>query len=272
MKRLVVMALAFALALPLVVLTTVSAPAHAQNAALRLPDLRMGEIQDLKIREVPGGRRLLRFTAIIVNVGAGPFEVHGQRPSTNSAGMSVNQRIYDDAGGYRDIPTSAVMFFSRDGHDHWHLLNLQRYTLRPLGGSDQGSDRQVPNGAKLGFCFFDSYIWNGALPGAPERSHYRSTRMCGERREEDALRATMGLSVGWSDVYQYYLPFQWIDVTKLPAGRYRLRALADWRDKFRESREGNNYTWVDIKLRGNSVRALDYGPSAPYCGRNGQWC
>ena len=268
MKRLVVMALAFALALPLVVLVALSSPVHAQNAALRLPDLRMGEVQYLKLRKSPDGRRLLRFSAIIVNVGAGPFELHGQRSAWRpyARTMSVTQRIYEDAGGYRDVPTAAIMFYSGDGHDHWHVKNLQRYTLRKLGGG------RVREGAKEGFCFFDSYLWNGTLPGSPERKHYLSGRMCGELQEQDALQAKIGLSVGWADVYQYYLPFQWIDITGLPSGRYRLNAVADKKDIFEESREANNHTWVTIELKGDRVRVLRYGPSAPYCGPTGQWC
>ncbi len=270
MRRLMTLALAFALALPLVALGTVSGSAHAKNTALRPPDLRMGEVQELKVRETQDGRRLLRFTAIIVNVGAGPLEARGQRPDTSTATMPVTQRIYDDAGGHRTFPTSAVMFFSGDGHDHWHVKDLQRYTLKPKRGVE--SPGQIRSGAKEGFCFFDNYVWNGTLPRSPERSHYRSGRVCGERMEEDALRVTMGLSVGWADVYQYYLPFQWIDITGLPSGRYRLKAVADWRGFFRESREANNYTWVDIELKGSKVRALKYGPSARYCGNEGRSC
>jgi hypothetical protein len=266
MKRLVALALASALATSLLVLAMISTPAHAQDAAPRLPDLRMAEFHDLKIRYAPDGTRLLRFSAIIVNVGAGAFEVHGGRPNTDTSTMAVTQRIYDNAGGYREVPTSAVMFFSGDGHDHWHVKGLQRYTLRKLSGSEQ-----VRKGAKEGFCFYDTYIWNGALPGAPERKHYRDDHSCA-KHDPEALRATMGLSVGWSDVYQYYLPFQWIDITGLPSGRYRLTAVADAQRRFKESREDNNYTWVDIELEGNKVKALDYGPAARYCGPTGRWC
>ena len=272
MKRMVVLALAVVLALPLMVLVLETTPAHAENAALRLPDLRMGQVHDLRIRESPEGARLLRFTAIIVNVGAGPFELQGQRSAWWNrppfpATMSVTQRIYKHTGGYRDLPTRATMFYSGDGHDHWHVKNLQRYTLRQLGGS-----RQVRQGAKEGFCFYDYFMWNGILPGAPEKKHYRASNTCGEREEEEALRVKMGVSVGWSDVYKYYLPGQWIDITGLPSGRYRLDAVADVKNLFKEGRESNNYTWVEIELKGNKVRVLEYGPSARYCGPTGRWC
>ena len=37
----------------------------------------------------------------------------------------------------------------------------------------------------------------------------------------------MGLSVGWGDQYSASTNFQWIDITGLPNGRYRLTATAD---------------------------------------------
>lgn len=268
-KRLVVITLAFTLALPLVMLVMTTTPAYTQDAAQRLPDFRMAHLQDLKIREASDGRRLLRFTAIMVNVGAGPFEAHGQRPDTDTPTMTVTQRIYNAAGGYRDTRTPATMFFSGDGHDHWHIEDLQRYRLRGLDGQTPGS---VRSGAKQGFCVQDFYGWNGTLPGAPERAEYRANHMCGEIAEQEALKVPMGLSVGWSDVYGYYLPKQYVDITGLPSGRYRLYAVANWRGDFEESREHNNYTWTKIALRGNKVRVLKEGPSARYCGLSGRWC
>jgi hypothetical protein len=83
----------------------------------------------------------------------------------------------------------------------------------------------------------------------------------------------MGLSVAWRDVYSASLPNQYIDITELPAGRYRLWAEADpvgtdrstgW---FVESDETNNVTWVDFELELDppSVRVVGqpsgvYGP------------
>ena len=268
-KRLLALILAFALALPLVTVSVEASAAQTQGSTPRIPDLRMGHTQDFKIRTVADGRRLLRFTAIMVNVGAGPFEAHGQRPDTDTPTMAVTQRIYNAAGGYRDVRTPAAMFFSGDGHDHWHIEDLQRYTLRGLDGQTPDS---VRSGAKQGFCVQDFYGWNGTLPGAPERAEYRANHMCGEIPEQEALEVPMGLSVGWSDIYGYYLPKQYVDITGLPPGRYRLYAVANWRGDFEESRERNNYTWTKIELRGNKVRVLKEGPSARYCGLSGRWC
>ena len=55
-------------------------PPAAGAATDRLPDLGMARLRDLSIDTTTRpGRRLLRFTTIIVNIGAGPFETIGRR-------------------------------------------------------------------------------------------------------------------------------------------------------------------------------------------------
>jgi hypothetical protein len=73
-----------------------SRPAHA--ASDRLPDLGMARFKALQTQRANDGRRLLRFSSIIVNVGAGRFEARGWRPGTATNTMRVKQRIYNDAG------------------------------------------------------------------------------------------------------------------------------------------------------------------------------
>jgi hypothetical protein len=68
----------------------------------------------------------------------------------------------------------------------------------------------------------------------------------------------MGLSVGWGDRYPATLPDQYVDVTGLPDGKYRLRATADESDWFKETDDKNNRTWVDLTLtRVNGRTAAD---------------
>ena len=72
----------------------------------------------------------------------------------------------------------------------------------------------------------------------------------------------MGLSRGWGDIYRSSLPDQYIDVTGLTSGHYRLRATADADNWFAESNERNNFTWVNIRISGSSVSVVRYGPAA----------
>ena len=220
----------------------------ASAAVERLPDLGMAYPTDLRIDKRPDGRRLLRFSSIVVNVGSGAFEVHGQR-ALDSATMSIRQRIFDDSGGFRDLSTAAAAYFGGDGHGHWHVRDLEDFELVRL---DNGG--LVGTGAKHGFCFYDNYRYGSASPA------FYSTAggACGRSSSDTSVM--MGLSVGWGDIYRYTLPDQYIDITSLTAGRYRLFVAADADNWFLEQNEQNNSTWVDLQLQGNKVKVTGYGP------------
>ncbi len=113
---------------------------------------------------------------------------------------------------------------------------------------------------KSGFCFFDTDAYRLTLPGAPRSAVYTSTTVC--TGGSKGLETRMGVSVGWGDRYSYRLPDQYIDITGLGSGRYRLRARADAAHQFQELDTANNVTWVDLQLNGNELRILGYGPSA----------
>jgi hypothetical protein len=73
----------------------------------------------------------------------------------------------------------------------------------------------------------------------------------------------MGLSVGWGDEYPATLPDQYIDITNVTPGHYRLSVTADAQNWFAETNEANNTTWVDVQLRRQGQpRILGYGPTA----------
>jgi Lysyl oxidase len=229
------------------------AAAHpsAVVAADVLPDLAMAPLANLQIQKTSDGHRLLRYSATIVNLGAGPLELHGQRPDTSTTDMSVTQRIYDSAGGQRDVTTTATMYWAGDGHNHWHTRDLESGDLVRL-------DNGVKQGAlaKHGFCFSDNVAYRLSTPGAPQTPAYLS---CGT--DPNLLSVTMGLSVGWGDLYPWNIAFQYIDITGLTAGRYRLIATADQQNFFQESNDTNNSAWVDLQLkdRGNALKILGSG-------------
>jgi hypothetical protein len=221
----------------------------------RLPDLSMAQIQNLSVKSCTQtnfrdcayvGQKQLRFDTRIVNVGAGSFEARGSRSST-SAPMTVTQRIYNDAGGFRTLPTTAQMYFAGDGHNHWHLRDLESYELVRL---DNGT--KIGAGAKEGFCFFDNVLF-----GSTQNKLYTS---CGN--DPSALNATMGLSRGWGDLYPSGTVGQYIDITNLASGRYKLQATADESDWFLESDNSNNFTWVEVQISGTKVSVVAYGPAA----------
>jgi hypothetical protein len=58
-----------------------------------------------------------------------------------------------------------------------------------------------------------------------------------------------GVTPGWDDIYQWYLPRQYIDVDGLTSGDYVLETIADPDSKLVESNENNNCGTVLIVQR-----------------------
>jgi hypothetical protein len=218
-------------------------PASVQaGGAGLLPDLAMAPLSDFTIQWV-GGRRLLRFTVMMVNVGDGHFELRGSRSSTSQP-MHMSQVVYETTARNSPIAqqfmTDAVASYAGDGHNHWHVDEMMRYDA-------WGSTRTL-RGAKVGFCILDSDPWNLSLPGEVG-PYYRGT-MCSTN--PSALSNRMGISVGWGDEYEYYLAWQWVDITGLPGGTYTVRAKVDPNGFFLEKDETNQCAWARLSLSGSS--------------------
>jgi lysyl oxidase len=218
----------------------------------KLPDLGMGRVSTFSIdtSTIPG-HTLLRFSVVIANVGVGAFELYGSRSSTSQTEMSVQQRIFQTTGGYRSAPTTAAMFFAGDGHDHWHVRNLEGAELTDVSGKHTAGPY-----AKTGFCFSDNAIYNSSVPGTPSTAKYSGCA----NGQPNALSVTPGLSVGWGDWYPASVAFQWIDITGLPYGNYRFWAYADPNGFFLESNKDNNYTWTNIQYTNTGIKPTAYGP------------
>lgn len=233
--------------------TVVAAPAAA--ASQLLPDLGMARLKDFSIdTKTIAGHKLLRYTARMVNVGAGPLELEGSRASTSTTDMTVTQRVYLSGGGYTTLSTPLVMFYAGDGHNHWHTKDIEGGVLTRL---DNG--KQVGTLAKEGFCFFDNMQYMLTLPSAPQSATYVEPPSCSPNMP-GALSTSMGLSVGWGDIYPANIAFQYIDITGLPQGKYLLTASANPNDQAIESNYGNNSVWAKLQINNSSVKVLQTSP------------
>ena len=135
--------------------------------------------------------------------------------------------------------TPATLVWGGHGHNHWHVRLGASYRL-----FRSGATTPVRTYAKVGYCFFDQIPFRPSLPQAPRVPVFPADTCGGKER----LKLEMGVSPGWADPYSWTLPDQRIDVTGLPDGRYRLLAIADPHNWFRESDERNNETWVDLRV------------------------
>jgi Lysyl oxidase len=236
-----------------VLLTPPVRPAAAAVAETLRPNLQMNRLRDWHIQHA-SGRRLLRFTTIFVNAGPGRFELRGSRSTRRDTTMEMDQVLYRSNGTHFLRATDAVATYAGDGHDHWHVQGVVTYEAWKL--TDPTHARR---GAKAGFCFFDTTPWKLSLPSADPDGYYRQ-EWCGTQA---SLTNRVGVSVGWGDAYPWNFAFQWIDITGLPGGTYRVRATVDIQDYYRETDELDNCVWTEVRIpapgSGNQVRILGNG-------------
>ena len=217
----------------------------------KLPDLKVASTLDFRIALSPSGRRYLRFSGMMLNVGKGPIDLRGSRASTSKP-WTVDQVIYQSGGHTRRIHTTAQMSYAGDGHDHWHVLRMLTYHM-------YSPTQSTLKAAKIGFCFFDTNRKYSSLPGAPKTRVYKASG-CGTR---SSLRTHVGISVGWADLYPDTFAYQWLEITGVPAGTYTVRGAVDLYGKFTELSEKNNCTWTRISFgaTGTKVKILAHGSS-----------
>ena len=161
--------------------------------------------------------------------------------------MRADQVMKLRGGGLRTRRgVGSVRYIRLGGHQHWHVMGLQRFELRTPAG------RRLPRRvAKQGLCLGDR---------EPAREGHRvrrtPTTASAGRGAPDLLTLTQGLSPGWTDPYFPNVEGQEIDITGLRSGRYVLVHRADPFSRIAESDESDNAA---------SVRHLD---PAPACGRH----
>jgi hypothetical protein len=210
----------------------------APPSAPILPDLAMSPLTAITAGVAPDGDQYVNFTASIGNVGLGTFIVHAVRTDERGS-WRVSQRFRERNGPTSESAIPGDMVFGGHGHEHWHVKVGASYRLtRP------GSNEILRRYSKVGYCFFDQARLVRQPPDAPAAPTFGKDDCDGEER----LELEMGLSPGFADPYHWTLPDQRLLVSGLSDGVYRLWADADPSGWFRETREDNNLTWVDLRL------------------------
>lgn len=112
----------------------------------------------------------------------------------------LNRGGSDLVVGDRSDPNNpyAAWFYYAACHGHYHIADFSMYELVRADGSLAAA------GQKQGFCFEDSLKYDG-------------------NKSNGYHCAYQGITAGWGDWYYKQLPGQWIDITGVPAGDYRLR-------------------------------------------------
>jgi hypothetical protein len=207
-----------------------------------------------------GVSRCLRFDTAIANTGPGEL-----RMRFLLSGVGTDQRmqqVVDMTKGsprYRD----AGEYEWHQSHGHAHYAGFAGYRLSSV--YDHGSTGPVvAEETKAGFCLQDTELsWWRRRGNAPSTFTYPA---CTQPHERDSIGTwgVMGISRGWTDVYTWDLPDQYVPIDGLPDGRYLLETTADASRRVKETDEDDNLAWALIRLSGDEATVLDSGiGSAP---------
>lgn len=213
-----------------------------------LPDLVTLPLEAFHLTYEDKGK-VLRFSTSVMNIGNGPLDITGVRSSVTDPNLKVTQTILRSDGSRRTVSTGAVMRYAvLDGHDHFHVQEYERYQLRPLGESAwRGSHKE-------GFCLRDD-----ANLAGKHASRYPDLD-CGEDEEDEALQVRQGQTEGWVDVYDWYLPGQFIDLDGLSLpGDFCVAADVDPQQHLTEATRSNNSTSTVVHITDNDVSVVRQG-------------
>ncbi len=108
-------------------------------------------------------------------------------------------------------------------HEHYHRNGIMTYELVNPSG------QVVAVGRKQGFCLMDTVQVAGESPG-------------GYGCE------SQGITSGWSDIYDRGLDCQWLDVTDVAPGDYKLRLTVNPLGEFEETDRSNNFAEVPVTI------------------------
>ncbi len=229
-------------------------PAHQPSC---YPQETAGLTADEPGHDAGGALRCLRWDMAVSNVGRGPFELRSYPDSeTPTAGY---QAIYSSDGAYYLREVGDARFSSAHGHVHFGGLDeVGLYTI----GRDGSPANLVAGMPDKGICMID--ILNpsfGAAPDGPSR--YRVPGTCDAEDNIDANDPRypgeryfrMGLSAGWADLYPWFIPDQYIDITNVPDGRYLLVYRVNVSGNVVEATRRNNEASACVEFHGTSASA-----------------
>jgi hypothetical protein len=238
-------------------------PRFTRDSA-RVPDLDQELPWDLQVTSTgpsTAWEYRLGFASAVRNIGDGPLIVSGRRERAADT-MIVDQLIESAEAPMAVVEgVGRLRYVQARDHEHWHLLDFDRYELRRAGSTRRVTDR------KTGFCLGDRYRTRGrALPEQAPAPRY--TGRCG-LGATGRVHLVEGISVGYGDDYPANLEGQSLPLTGLPAGRYVLVHRVNVRRRLQEKDYGNNAASLLLRLRWRSgtprIRVLRRCPDRARC-------
>jgi hypothetical protein len=205
-------------------------------------------------RSTAPGRVLLRATSSINNRGGGPLELRAHRTGAHT--WAVYQAIYDLSRRrhwfrrparlvFKHVPGERFRYGDVGGTSYWKFENAAAFELWSIDNRFKAI-RLVRTGPKVDYCLRD-LVRSHPSGHSPSHPGYPA---CSQK--PDLRKDVLGTSPGWSDVYPYEYPQQWIDVTRL-RGRYAYVQIADPNDLLIERSHENNVSETYVGLPSGRV-------------------
>jgi hypothetical protein len=160
--------------------------------------------------------RKIIFTTTIGNLGKGPLILQGQTVQTPSGPVTqATQKVWRKDGTTCDHLAGYFEFHT--AHHHWHVNDFAAYEVRK---DDPFTGPLIAKSDKVSFCLIDI---------TQLRGFKGSRQVFADCKTQEGVQ---GISVGYADVYDSFLPDQWVDLDTdpahpVPAGDYFLVNVAD---------------------------------------------
>jgi len=210
------------------------------DPTLILPDL-VPEVPSAVQTISRGTYREMDFTSSIGNIGPGPLILEGITVSDASGVHTAAYQHINRTDGSQCAHT-AGLFVYHPQHAHWHFDRFIGYELR---SDDPYTGPLATVGEKMSFCLLDIQSVKGFNPLQYPRQVM--TQTC------NSAEGIVGISVGWEDVYERFLPGQNINLDidsdhQVPVGAYFLVNHVNPDGRIWEANLDNNTSFASVKV------------------------
>ena len=244
-SALVLFAFVSAVVLPAVV----TAPRAEADPVIAYPSLRINmPTNNISIATPTQSTRVLDFTHITWNAGAGPLEFQPTYDSTTGTSTAV-QNLYTLTGPstwsfVRSVPIVKPLTWRPPTDYAFPFSGFTLYTSTSGGGLGT----PVASSPKVNFCMEGDTLVGG-VPNTPATSSPAESNCTNPN-------GLYGLSVGWGDEYSFPDTGNNIDISNLPDGTYWLRAQADPYGYFAQQGPDQSVTDTQLQITGTTVKVL----------------
>jgi Lysyl oxidase len=200
-----------------------------------------------------GAQTCLRFDQVLGNVGTGALDIRFDQPAgvppIDDQEFPTRQRIYRSDGSFYHVPAGNVHWHAIHQHYHFNGFAQSKLWATNVRGGRKGK-APAATGNKVSFCIATTSIhpdyWGQQAFGP---SAYPAPDCLAPDSTSGGLdHFKQGMSVGWSDEYNWFLPGQYVEVTGVPNGDYILDTTVDPTNHLVESDKTNNCGSVRVRL------------------------